>query len=136
MSHLNKELKQKLNQLQDDVDSKEVQIAFLESEMQDVIAPSDLLIDIKSIVMDMMFELVQFEKAKGETKKSKTSKGRLEKILELINNLGGITYASYNLKGSNRLIHAKYQILRVENSELKAELKKKTDMEAFLNEDN
>lgn len=132
MNILTKEFKDKLNHLQDDVDSKEVQIAILESEMVDAVTPSNLIIDIKSTLMDMMFEIVVFEKGKGVTKKSTASKKRLDDLLQAIDKLNGIASTNYNLKGANRRIHAKYQMLRVENSELKAELKKNADAEAFL----
>jgi hypothetical protein len=132
MNVLTKDFKNKLNQLQDDVDSKEAQIVILESEMQDAITPSNLIIDIKSTLMDMMFEIVVFEKGKGKSEKSTASKKRIEGLLESIDKLNGIASMNYNLKGANRSIHAKYQALRVENSELKAELKRIDDAEQFL----
>ncbi|MEB0262881.1 hypothetical protein [Mucilaginibacter sp. 10I4] len=132
MKILSQEFKAQLNQLQDDVDSKEAQIAILESEMLDAVMPSNLIIDIKSTIMDMMFEIVVFEKSKGITEKSTASKNRLNGLLQGIDELNGISSANYNLKAANRLIHTKYQMLRVVNSELKAQVKKMVDTETFL----
>lgn len=132
MNILTQGFKEKLNNLQDSVNSKEAQIALLESEMQDTVTPSNLIVDIKATVLDMMFEIVVFEKVKGVTEKSTTSKKRLEGLLESLENLKGIATANYNLKCANRLIHANYQMLRVENSEIKTELKKIADAEQFL----
>lgn len=129
---LNNDFKEKLNKLQDDVDSKEAQIAILESEMQDATTPSNLLIEIKSAVMDMLFDVVKFEKSKGVSEKSKDNKSRLETLLDKIDAINKVANMAYNLKGINRKLHAAYQLLRIENSELKAELQKIADAEKFL----
>lgn len=129
---LNNDFKEKLNKLQDDADSKDVQIALLESEMQDVTTPSNAVVELKSKVMDMLFEVVKVEKAKGITEKTKANRERLEHVLILVNFIGGIGNTNYFLKGANKLIHAKYQLLRVENSELRTELQKIADAEKFL----
>lgn len=118
--------------LQDDVDSKEAHIAFLESEMQDAIGPSDLIIDLKSTLMDMMFEILSFEKNKGESAKTKASKNRVDGLINGLEKLNKMANINYNLKSHNRLIFAKYQMMRVENADLKAELKKIEDREKFL----
>lgn len=132
MNPLTKEFKEKLNQLQDDVASKEVQVALLESEMTDTVMPSMILSQIKSIVMEMQFDVLKFEKEKGKSEKSAFGKERLSALMGLVERLDGISNANYNLKGANRRIHTNYQILRVENRELRGELKKIADAEAFL----
>jgi len=116
-----KKLKQDVEQLKDVVDGKNLELELLNSELTDTLSPSIMLSEMSSIFLSMLMENQQFVQKNGMTSKAKESRDRLLRLLEISKDLDGISTSNYNLKATNRLIHAEYQKLRVAYRDLKAE---------------
>lgn len=129
MSYLH-ELQRQVNELKDIVDGKDLQARLIESDMVEIFSASDSASEITQITLQIMMELNQFVQKKGWTDATKASQVRLTRLLELSSHVGTATDANYKLKLVNRELHTNYQILRVENKELKSKL------QAIINAEN
>lgn len=129
MSYLH-ELQRQVNELKDIVDGKDLQARLIESYMVETFSASDAASEITQITLQIMMELNKFVQKKGWTDATKASQARLTRLLELSSQVGTVTDANYRLKLVNRDLHANYQILRVENKELKSKL------QAIINAEN
>jgi hypothetical protein len=76
-------------------------------------------------------EVNEFERKKGVTEKTKFSKQRLLKLMELNEIQSNITVVNHGLKLTNRLLHANYQMVRVENMNLKRQIQNIEKAENF-----
>lgn len=118
-----KELQEQIEKLNDGFEAKEVEIWLLENELQDTVSPYKLLSEQTGFLLEMMTELLAFEK-KNPSDRIKASKGRLLKLLHINTELNGIVNYNNTLKTCNRQLLGKIQMLRVKNNEMNMELMK------------
>lgn len=126
-----KELQEKVNSLQDVIDGKDMQARLIENDMIDTFTPSVSSSEITLLVLQMCMELNQYVQKKGWTDKLKSSQKRLDKLLDLASKVTIATSDNHNLKLINRELHKNYQLLRVENRDLKAKLQAVIQAEEF-----
>lgn len=126
-----KELQQKVNELQDIIDGKDLHSRVIENEMVEVFTGSIAASEITQITLQIMMELNQFVKKKGWTEAARASQARLNRLLELSYKILTVTDSNYRLKLINRDLHCNYQKLRVENKELKSKIQAVVDAENF-----
>lgn len=117
-----KQLQDKVENLTDIIDGKDLQMRILENEMVDVTAASAASSKTTLLILHMMMELNLHVQKKGWTAPAKASQERLVKLLELNRELDGMNNQNLQLKSINRDLHAQYQLLRIENKELKKKL--------------
>ena len=126
-----KELQEKIANLQDGFDIKNIEVAFLESEMQDVLEPSLLLSQITYIHTEMLSELFDYIRKNKPSERLTASKERLLNLLTKTEKLNSMTNKMQTLKLFNRELVVKLQLLRVENDELRKQLKNISDANNF-----
>ena len=126
-----KELQEKIEYLQDGVDFKNIELGLLESEMQDVLEPSLLLSQITYIHTEMLSELFDYIKKNKPSERLTASKERLLNLLTKTEKLNSMTNKMQTLKLFNRELVVKLQLLRVENDELRKQLKNISDANNF-----
>lgn len=117
------DLKAKVEQLEDVIDGKDLELTLLESELVEVNEPSYAISETTMLIIQMLAEVNVFQRKNGLTPKIKASKERLLRLLDLNGKLDNVATSNYKLKYVNREIHANYQLLRIENKELKQQLK-------------
>lgn len=125
-----KELQAKINLLQDGFDIKSIEIGLLESEMQDTLKPTKLLSEQNNCLLEMLEQIIKFEKTKPSASVT-ASKNRLVTLLGINTQLSEIMYYNRSLQLFNRELVTRIQLLRVENSELKKQLKNVSDATNF-----
>lgn len=126
-----KNLQEQIEQLEDIVDGKDLELTILENELVDVYEPSRAISETTMLYLQIMSEVLEFIIKKGWTPAIKRSHERLLRLMELNKCLEGISTSNYNLKASNRLIFTEYQLLRVENKKLKQQLEQTISAETF-----
>ena len=126
-----KELQEKIANLQDGFDIKNIEVAFLESEMQDVLEPSLLLSQITYIHTEMLSELFDYIRKNKPSERLTASKERLLNLLTKTEKLNSMTNKMQTLKLFNRELVVKLQLLGVENDELRKQLKNISDANNF-----
>lgn len=116
-----------IEQLQDTVDDRNISLQVIENEKQEILEPIVLASQISCTVMEMLNEVMDFIKTKGESEKVLISKRRLLDLLYKTEKLNTIAGTLNSLKITNRNLHAKYQLLRIENMKLTEQLKRTQD---------
>lgn len=129
MSYI-KELQEAAERLQDDIDGKNLELTLLESEMADVVSGPRIISEINGFFLQMLTEQQAFVSKKGLTPAVKTGRERVLRLMELLKSLSDISTSNYTLRCSNRIIHAQYQLMRIENKKLKEQL------QAIMNAEN
>ncbi len=125
-----KELQAKINLLQDGFDIKSLELGLLESEMQDTLKPTALLNEQNKYLLEILEQIIKFEKSKPSASVT-ASKNRLVTLLGINTQLSQIMYYNQSLKLFNRELVTSIQLLRLENSELKKQLKNISDANNF-----
>lgn len=118
-----KELQEKIEALEDGVDMKEVEINLLLSEMKDTTRPNILLLQLVQYVIQMLIELNEYQQKNKLTERMLSSKDRLVKMLDITSELNGMGDKMHSLKLANKFMIGKMSLLRIENSDLRKELK-------------
>lgn len=121
MSYLD-DLKEKAKNLQDNFDIQSVEIGLLQNDMQDTLKPNLLLSELNGYVLEMMNDLVEYEKKNKLTARMQASKERLVKMLFVASELSGVGDKLQSFKLFNRELVGKIQLLRIENADLKNKL--------------
>jgi hypothetical protein len=111
-----------IEQLEDTVDSKNVELRLFESNLQDSITSQVIASSVTCTLVEMIGELLEFERLKGATDKTKASKERLIKLIFETEKLNVMSARLATLKLLNKDLHSAYQRLRVENHILKEQL--------------
>lgn len=117
-----KDLQEKIAKLEDGFNIQSVEIGLLQSEMVDTLKPNRLLSELNSDIIDMMNDLIEYEKKTKLTPRMQQSKKRLINMLFVISELSDLGSKLQSLKLFNREIVGKIQLLRIENAELKHKL--------------
>lgn len=117
--------------LEDTIDSKNVELRLFESNLQDSITSQVIASSVTCTLAEMIGELLEFERLKGSTDKTKASKERLIKLIFETEKLNVMSARLATLKLLNKDIHSAYQRLRVENHDLKEQLQKISDAHNF-----
>lgn len=117
-----KDLQDKIAKLEDGFNIQSVEIGLLQSEMVDTLKPNRLLSELNSDIIDMMNDLIEYEKKTKLTPRMQQSKKRLINMLFVISELSDLGSKLQSLKLFNREIVGKIQLLRIENAELKHKL--------------
>lgn len=116
------DLKTKAKNLQDNFDIQSVEIGLLQNDMQDTLKPNLLLSELNGYVLEMMNDLVEYEKKNKLTARMQASKERLVKMLFVASELSGVGDKLQSFKLFNRELVGKIQLLRIENADLKNKL--------------
>lgn len=116
-----KELQEQIEGLNDGFNIKEVELSLLENEMQDTLSPYKLLSEQTGYLLEMMNELIDFEKKKPSDRII-ASKTRLLTLLHINTRLNGIIGYNNALKVCNKQLVGKIQVLRAENSDMNRQL--------------
>ena len=116
------ELREKVNQLQDEVDGKDLQLLVIQNDLVDVNKPSMAIFKSLMVLMEMQLEIVGYAAKNGWTAKAKASMERLNGLVDLNRSLDMVADSNYKLKNMNSMLHTNYQLLRIENKELKQQL--------------
>lgn len=116
-----KELQEKIENLEDGFDIKNIEVMLLQSELTDALKPNLLLTKITSIHLEMLMEVHQYEK-KHPSDRIKASKARLLNLLEMSEHLNSLSCKLQSLKLFNRELVTKIQLLRVENADMLRQL--------------
>lgn len=130
MSNLNETIKwfhHQIEKLEDTIDDKNIELRIIENDLQEALSPSIIGSEITLTIMEMLLEVVEFTKLKGESERTKTSKNRLIWLLNKTEQLNTLSKSINTLKLINRDIHRVYQKLRTENITLKQQLKNTED---------
>lgn len=117
-----KDLQDKIAKLEDGFNIQSVEIGLLQSEMVDTLKPNRLLSELNSDIIDMINDLIEYEKKTKLTPRMQASKKRLINMLFVISELSELGSKLQSLKLINREIVGKIQLLRIENAELKHKL--------------
>jgi hypothetical protein len=120
-----------IERLEDTVESKNVELRLIESELQETLTPSLLGTQINCTVAEMIGELLEFEKKKGVSEKTTFSKQRLIGLMFDTEKLNSLTQKLNTLQLSNRFMAAEYRLLRIENMKLKEQIKRAEDAVNF-----
>lgn len=134
MANLNDTIKNfqyAIEQLQDTVESKDLELSLLESERQDDLKPSILGTKISCTVSEMLMEILDFEKLKGKSERTEASKKRLIGLLHDTEELNTLSTQINKLKLINKNLFTKYKILQVDNFNLTSQLKKIQDAHEY-----
>lgn len=118
-----KVLQEQIESLEDGFELKDVELYLLESELQETLSPYKLLSEQNGYFLDMLNEIIEFEKKKPSDRVT-ASKKRLLNLLHLNTLLTGIVNYNNTLKTCNKLLIGKIQLLRLKNAELNKELTK------------
>lgn len=122
-------LKQKINDLEDVIDGKDLQILSVENDMIDTFKPSFAIFSTTTELLGMYLELIAYSKKNGWTEKANASLARIKNLMEWNKSLDSIADTNYKLKSINSKLHTHYQLLRIENKELKIKLQHVSDAE-------
>jgi hypothetical protein len=125
-----KELQEKIEKLEDGFDIKNLELGLLESEIQDTLKPTKLLNEQNHYLLEMLEQIIKFEKSKPSARVT-ASKQRLITLLGINTQLNQIMYYNQSLKLFNRELVTIIQLLRVENSDFKKQLKNISDANNF-----
>lgn len=120
-----------IERLEDTVESKNVELRLIESELQDTLTPSLLGTQVTCTVAEMIGELLEFEKKKGISEKTTFSKQRLIGLMFDTEKLNTLTQKLNTLQLSNKFIAAEYRLLRIENMKLREQIKRSEDAVNF-----
>lgn len=116
-----KELQEQIEGLNDGFNIKEVELSLIENELQDTLSPYKLLSEQTGYLLEMMNELIEFEKKKPSDRIT-ASKTRLLTLLHINTRLNGIIGYNNALKVCNKQLVGKIQVLRAENSDMNRQL--------------
>lgn len=125
-----KELQQKIKELEDGFNIKDIECGLLESELTETLKPNILLSELTFIHLEMLKEVHEYSKGKSSDRIT-SSKNRLLNLLDISTQLSGIGDKNKSLKLFNRELVTRIQLLRIENSDLRKELKKIEDAASF-----
>lgn len=126
-----KELEQKADNLQLELDAKEIELLMVQSELADAKEPYRIQSEIISITIEMLSEFLNHAAKNGDSETNKYRRDRLMRLNELIDKFSTTTTAIHNVHLLNRSIAGKYQLLYAEYKKVKDELKKLKDAESF-----
>ena len=116
-----KKLQEKIEQLEDSYDIKNVELALLENELQETKEGPALLMQQSSILIEMFEEVFNYHKKKP-SERSKASMERLMKLMDINNRLQSkVSYNAY-LQAINKDMFGRIQVLRVEKADLNRQL--------------
>lgn len=125
------QLERQIKRLEDNFDIKGVEIALLQSEMVETLKPNVLLMQLTQVHLEMLMEIQEYRTKNKTTERILKSYNRLLKLFDISTQLSGLGDDNQTLKLSNKELVVRMQILRVENSNLKKEIKKLTDSNNF-----
>ncbi|MCW3111290.1 MAG: hypothetical protein JWQ09_5796, partial [Segetibacter sp.] len=91
-----KNLQEQIEQLEDIVDGKDLELTILENELVDVYEPSRAISETTMLYLQIMSEVLEFIIKKGWTPAIKRSHERLLRLMELNKCLEGISTSNYN----------------------------------------
>jgi hypothetical protein len=131
MDDLFKELRDKATHLQDEVDGKNLEMRLLESELVDTTKPAVIHSQAAAIAFEMLSDVLVHISKKGLSDKAKESKDRLMKLNGLLDEMGLVMNNTHRLKIANNELFTHYQLLRVQNKDLRQQIKKMTDAQNF-----
>lgn len=134
MSNLNETIKgfhHQIEKLEGTIDDKNIELRVIENDLQETLSPSIIGSEITLTIMEMLLEVVEFTKLKGESERTTASKNRLIWLLNKTEQLNTLSKSINTLKLINRDIHRGYQKLRTENITLKQQLKNTEDAEQY-----
>lgn len=117
-----KDLQNKVAAMSDQFDIKSIEIGLLQSEMVDTLKPNRLLSELNSDIIDMMNDLIEYEKKTKLTPRMQASKKRLINMLFVASELSELGSRINSLKLFNRELAGSIQLLRVENADLRKQL--------------
>lgn len=118
-----KDLQTKISQLEDGFDIQSVELGLLQNEMLDTLKSNQLLSQLNGSVLEMMNDLVEYEKKNKLTPRMQASKQRLVNMLFVTSDLSELGSKLQSLKLFNRELVGKIQLLRVANADLTKQLK-------------
>lgn len=123
---LNKQIKS----LDDGFDLKEIEIAILKGDIEDLTTPHKILGEQAGYLLEMLSEVLEFEKKKPSDR-IRASKRRLIDLLDTNTQLNKIVSYNHSLRLLKDELVAKIQILRVENKALKQQIENIIKAEQF-----
>lgn len=122
-----KELQEKIELLEDGFDMKSIEVSLLQNDMQDTLHPNIILSQLTHFILKMLGELIEYQNKNKPSLKVIASKTRLITMLNITIELSGIGDKMQSIKLFNKELVTKIQLLRVENSDLRKELKNVED---------
>lgn len=125
------ELQDKIKTLNWEAEGKDLQIRSVENELMEVLSASVSCSETTMLLLQMMAELNLFVQKNGANEKIKASHARLLRLFELNKSLDPVATQNNQLKNINRELHSNYQLLRIQNAELRKKLKDIADAENF-----
>lgn len=125
------ELKKRIDDLQDGIDGKNLELQVMENEMTDVFKSSVAASQITQMVLQIMIELNQHVQKKGWSDAARASQTRLIKMLGAASVMMSATDENYRLKLVNAELYKNYQLLRVQNKEMRLKLENIEKAENF-----
>lgn len=126
-----KQLQVQIENLEDGFDIHGAELSLLESELKDVLRPTELLSELTQTHFEMLCEILLWLRKNKPTDRVLASKERLLKLIDIDTRLNGIGDTCVSLKAINKTLVAKMQLLRIENAKLRRELKNFTDATNF-----
>lgn len=125
------ELQEQVKRLEVTVESKTAEIRLFESELQDVLTPSVIASRVTCTLAEMVGELLEFEKLKGASDKTRASKKRLVSLILDTEKLNSMSVQLNTLQLANKFLFGQYQLQRIERLKIADELNRITGSENF-----
>ncbi len=120
-----------IENLNDDIDARNRELQLLDIDRIDSLKPAIIASKISCTVAEMLSELLDFEKAKGKTIRTESSKKRLIALLEDTEQLNCLSTSINKLKLFNTHLFGEYQVLKAENLKLKEQIQRSEDAVSF-----
>lgn len=124
------ELKEKINNLNDEFEIKSLENQLLLNEIEDYQTPNRLIGEQSRYLLDMLNELLEYEK-KMPSERITASKKRLINLLHINTQLNNIMSYNHSKTLLNKHQSGVIQKLRIENNELRQELWKLNKIDSF-----
>jgi hypothetical protein len=118
-----KKLQEQIESLEDGFDIKSIELGLLQNEMQDTLRPNIILSQLTHFILQMLGELNEYQQKNKLSAKAIASKTRLITMINITIELSGMGDKMQTLKLFNLELVNKMQLLRVENANLRKELK-------------
>ena len=123
-------LQEDIENLQDGFDMQGVEIILLQNDIEETLSPYKLLGEQSGYLIEMLTEVIEFEKNKPSDR-VKASKKRLLALMDTNTELGKIVGYNQKLKLYNQQLLGHMQLLRLKNKELRDEILKFNQINNF-----